>query len=137
MFKDVLKAMARMAANDAKKIEDDAKALEVKHLYPKWRAGVAQITGDRVNHEEDLYKCLQDHMTQEGWEPNAAPSLYAKILLPDEVTIYDWQQPDSTNPFMKGDVVSHKGKVWESLVDNNAWEPGAEGTEGCWKVVEE
>ena len=34
------------------------------------------------------------------------------------------------------DKVMHNGKKWESLVDNNVWEPGATGTESLWKEVE-
>ena len=33
---------------------------------------------------------------------------------------------------MKGDRVTHKGKTWESTIDNNVWEPGAAGTGGVW-----
>jgi hypothetical protein len=34
--------------------------------------------------------------------------------------------------------VTHNGKTWESLIDNNVWEPGAVGTETLWKeIVEE
>ena len=51
--------------------------------------------------------------------------------------IGEWEQPDSTNPYITGDRVKHNGKTWESLVDNNVWEPGAQGTEALWKVVEE
>ena len=29
----------------------------------------------------------------------------------------------------------HNGKTWESLVDNNVWEPGAVGTESLWKEI--
>ena len=31
--------------------------------------------------------------------------------------------------------VTHNGKTWESLADNNVWEPGAIGTESLWKEV--
>lgn len=31
----------------------------------------------------------------------------------------------------------HNGKVWESLVANNVWEPGVTGTEALWKEVSE
>ena len=31
----------------------------------------------------------------------------------------------------------HNGKVWESLVDNNVWEPGAQGTETVWREISE
>ena len=50
---------------------------------------------------------------------------------PDEWTevddIPEWVQPDSTNPYRKGDKVVHNGKTWESTIDNNVWEPGVYG----------
>jgi hypothetical protein len=53
--------------------------------------------------------------------------LFAKVLIPDENVIAAWEQPDSTNPYMTGDKVSHNDKIWVSIVDNNVWEPGAYG----------
>ena len=41
--------------------------------------------------------------------------------------IPEWEQPDSTNPYMKGDKVTHGGKTWVSDIDNNVWEPGVYG----------
>ena len=38
-------------------------------------------------------------------------------------------QPDSTNPYAKGDKVTHNGKTWQSTTDNNVWEPGVYGWE--------
>jgi hypothetical protein len=43
----------------------------------------------------------------------------------------------STSPYMKGNVVLHNDKIWESLVDNNVWEPGTVGTETLWIEVTE
>ena len=40
-----------------------------------------------------------------------------------------WEQPESTNPYMKGDKVTHAGKTWVSTIDNNVWEPGVYGWE--------
>lgn len=31
--------------------------------------------------------------------------------------------------------VPEHGKTWESLVDGNVWEPGAQGSESLWKEV--
>ena len=42
---------------------------------------------------------------------------------------------DDPIPYMKGDKVTHGGKVWVSTVDNNVWEPGATGTESLWTEV--
>lgn len=111
---------------------DDTEAIEAALLFPKWGASGDYIAGDRVQYEGVLYKCLQAHKAHETWTPTAAPSLWAKVLIPDPEVIPAWEQPDSTNPYMKGDKVTHNGKTWVSLIDNNVWEPGAVGTETLW-----
>lgn len=113
----------------------DEKALKFKAMYPHWKADMDVKVGQRYQYEGVLYKVLQDHATQETWTPLEAPSLFAKVLIPDETQIYPWEQPESTNPYMKGDKVTHNGKTWESLVDNNVWIPGEVGTEALWKEV--
>ena len=107
----------------------DEQALSVPVLYPSWRSGVNYVTGQRVLHGGVLYKALQDHTSQDDWTPDAAPSLFAKVLIPDETVIPEWVQPDSTNPYRKGDKVTHNGKTWTSDIDNNVWEPGVYGWE--------
>ena len=105
----------------------DEQALSVPVLYPAWRSGVNYVTGQRVLHGGVLYKVLQGHTSQDDWTPEAAPSLFAKVLIPDETVIPEWEQPDSTNPYSKGDKVTHNGKTWTSDIDNNVWEPGVYG----------
>ena len=105
----------------------DEQALSVSVLYPAWRSGVNYVTGQRVLHGGVLYKALQDHTSQDDWAPYEAPSLFAKVLIPDAETIPEWEQPDSTNPYSKGDKVTHNGKTWVSDYDNNVWEPGVFG----------
>ena len=55
------------------------------------------------------------------------PSLFARVLIPDPEVIPEWVQPDSTNPYAKGDKVRHSGSVWVSDIDGNVWEPGVYG----------
>lgn len=115
----------------------DEQALTVKDLYADWNEnGMEYIAGDRVRYDGKLYKCLQGHTSQADWSPEAAPSLWAEILAGQEGTeIGEWVQPESTNPYSKGDKVTHNGKTWESLIDGNVWEPGAQGSESLWKEV--
>ena len=115
----------------------DEKALKFTAMYPHWKADVTVEAGQRYQHEGVLYKVLQGHTTQKTWAPVAAPSLFAKVLIPDAAQIYAWEQPESTNGYSKGDKVTHKGATWESLVDDNVWEPSAVGTESCWVKVAE
>lgn len=112
---------------------DDVTALEAVTLYPHWRANMEYVTGYRLQHNGVLYSVLQDHTSQETWTPDVSPSLFAKVLIPDPNVIPEWEQPDSTNPYMMGDKVKHNGKVWSSDVDGNVWEPGAYG----WSEVAE
>ena len=102
-------------------------ALQAPAIYPRWKVDVAYTTGQRVLYEDVLYKVLQDHTSQEGWQPTDAPSLFAKVLIPSDDVIPAWEQPDSTNGYAKGDKVAHNGKVWVSDYDNNSWEPGVFG----------
>lgn len=106
---------------------DTEDALEGVNLFPKWQAGVEMTAGKRVRYEGVLYDILMTHVSQEGWEPDKAPSLFAKVLIPDPGVIPEWEQPGSTNPYKLGDKVRHNNKVWISTVDNNVWEPGVYG----------
>ena len=115
---------------------EDAIALTVVPLFPEWAEGVEYNISEhdvRVKHNGVLYRCLSSHTSQIGWEPDVAVSLWAKVLIPDENMIYPWEQPESTNPYMKGDKVTHNGKTWVSTTDGNVWEPGYYG----WKEITE
>lgn len=107
----------------------DEMSLQVPNLYPTWKVETNYSVGDRVLYNDVLYKVITAHTSQETWTPDAAPSLFTKVLIPDENTIPAWEQPDSTNPYMTGDKVTHYGKTWVSIVDNNVWEPGIYGWE--------
>lgn len=105
----------------------DEKALSAVAAYPTWKPGCAYFTDERVAFEDVLYRVLMDHVSQADWTPTAAPSLFTKVLIVDPTVITPWEQPDSTNPYMTGDKVSHNGKNWVSNCDNNVWEPGVYG----------
>ena len=115
---------------------DDSIALEAITLYPQWKPDTAYEVGYRVQHNGVLYSVLQSHTSQETWPPEITASLYAQVLIPDPDVIPAWMQPESTNGYSKGDKVSHNGVTYESLIDNNVWEPGTAGTEALWRVAE-
>lgn len=105
----------------------DEQAYEVPPVYPEWKDGIEYKVGDRILYNNTLYKVLTAHTSQTDWTPDAAPSLFAKVLIPDVNVIPAWEQPDSTNPYMAGDKVTHNGKTWISTINNNVWEPGVYG----------
>lgn len=106
---------------------DDEAALDNTELFPAWSGdGVSYTVGQRLRYDGTLYKVLQDHVSQRGWTPDEAPSLFARVLAGQGGTdIGEWEQPDSTNPYMTGDRVTYNGKTYESLIDNNVWSPDA------------
>lgn len=112
-----------------REMANDEVAVQVPKLYPIWKAEMPFKTGDRVLYNDVLYKVLQDHTSQETWTPVDASSLFAKVLIPDENIIPDWEQPESTNPYMTGDKVIYNEMTWISIVDNNVWAPGSYGWE--------
>lgn len=105
----------------------DTDALEIKTVYPEWDATATYEVNSKVLYNNILYKCLQAHTAQETWTPTDAPSLWTKVLIPEPGVIPEWEQPESTNPYMAGDKVTHNGKTWVSTTDNNVWEPGVYG----------
>lgn len=123
--------MRRMMENTAKDLTDE-EALEVVYAYPRWKEDTTYFVEDRVRYGDYLYKVLQEHTSQSEWTPPDAPSLFAQVLPGQDGDIGEWVQPGSTNPYMKGDKVLHNGKKWESIIDNNVWEPGVYG----WEEIE-
>lgn len=103
----------------------DETALTGVELFPPWSVGKAYATGDRVQYEGTLYKCVQAHTSQADWTPPATPALWTAVSL-DEYPA--WVQPTGAHDaYGKGDKVTHNGKRWTSDVDNNTWEPGVYG----------
>lgn len=103
----------------------DETALTGVELFPPWSVGKSYATGDRLQYEGTLYKCVQGHTSQADWTPPVTPALWTAVSL-DEYPA--WVQPTGAHDaYGKGDKVTHNGKRWTSDVDNNTWEPGVYG----------
>ena len=125
---ELIRQIIRFAVKNAREITDGAEALEVKFLYKEFDKQIGRTldVGEYIQYNDKLYKVLQAHTVQEQWTPEAAPSLFAEVLVdPTGETILEWKQPDSTNPYMTGDKVKYEGAIYESLINNNVWSPVA------------
>jgi len=104
----------------------DEDALDAPEMYPHWREYMTLAVNDRICYRDKLYRVVQAHTTQAGWEPDIAPALFTEVAKPGEIP--DWRQPTGAqDAYMKGDKVRYDGKVWVSTVDNNVWQPGVYG----------
>jgi len=109
--------------------DDDAYA--VPEMFPWWKPGIAVSVGERMCWKDRLYKCVQAHTTQDGWEPDQTPALWAEVPKPGEIPV--WKQPTGAqDAYMIGDKVHYptiNDPVYISTVDNNVWQPGVYGWE--------
>ena len=58
---------------------DDNMALRMAEFYPGWEAGQDYPEGFKVQRGGALYKALQAHTSQTGWEPENATALWTEI----------------------------------------------------------
>lgn len=68
---------------------DDNTALRMKSFYPEWESGATYAAGYKVQHGGNLWRTIQAHTAQPGWEPENAPSLWEQINETHEGTIDD------------------------------------------------
>lgn len=104
---------------------DDEQAETVTDLFPFWEINIEYIVGDRRQYEHLLYKCIQAHTSQTGWEPPNVPALWVRTSTEEWP---EWIQPlGSQDAYNMGDKVSHNEKHWISSINANIWEPGVYG----------
>lgn len=72
----------RLAALLSAQGATDDQAVSMPSLYPAWAAdtsyggeGQARI----VSHGGGLFRCIQPHVSQAGWEPEKTPALWERI----------------------------------------------------------
>jgi hypothetical protein len=118
---------------------DEETSMEIADLYEAWEVNKAYSVGKILKYgvnadgETQLYSVIQAHTSQDTWKPDATPSLYKKIGFADS-GVPIWTQPlGASDAYAKGDKVSYDGKLWESDVDANVWQPGVYG----WHEVTE
>lgn len=58
---------------------DDNTALRMLAFYPEWAADTAYSVGYKVRRDGKLWRVLQAHTSQVGWEPENAASLWEQI----------------------------------------------------------
>ena len=67
----------------------DADAAKNPMLFLPWESDTQYAVGDRRRHGGKVYKCLQAHTSQVGWEPPAVPALWVVINTSSPGTIDD------------------------------------------------
>lgn len=68
---------------------DDNTALRMMEFYPEWASGVSYAAGFKVQHNGKLWRVVQAHTSQDGWQPESAASLWEQINETHSGTIDD------------------------------------------------
>ena len=112
----------------------DTDALDGIELFPLWEADTAYELDVRVRYDEKLYKCVQAHTSQSGWEPPNVPALWTEVAKPGEIPV--WKQPTGAqDAYRIGDLVHYPdedGPVYRCTTDYNVYAPDVYG----WELVE-
>lgn len=102
----------------------DEEAVESKAMFRWWKAGTAYTVGDMRQSADKLWRCLQSHTSQVGWEPENAPALWVEVAAPGEYReIKDGMLP--TGAFALGEIGwwQVKTNLYRSMIANNIYTP--------------
>ena len=86
-FSEVQEMLVRQQINTL--TVDDNTALRMVEFYPEWSAGQAYTAGYKAHRGGKLWRCLQAHTAQTGWEPENTASLWTEICESHDGTMYD------------------------------------------------
>lgn len=76
---EVQAATVMVAQIQAQSLPDE-QAVAVKAIYPVYNPNGVQYPVDyKVLQDDVLYKCLQEHISQENWAPGIAPSIWVAV----------------------------------------------------------
>ena len=115
---------------------DEVTASENAGLFIEWDEKSSFKINDLRQRDGKLYKCLQDHTGQAGWEPENSPALW-KLIGISENGIPEYSKPlSAADAYMTGDECMFNGVHKRSTIDHNVWSPD-EYPEGWEDVIEE
>ena len=62
----------------------DEESLQVIDWFPAWEVNVELKAGEKISYNGKLYEILQDHTSQDGWEPSInTASLFKEVAIND------------------------------------------------------
>lgn len=67
----------------------NSEALEALVLHPEWASDTDYTAGYKVQRSGRLWRCIQAHTSQTGWEPENAASLWTEICESHAGTLED------------------------------------------------
>jgi len=95
----------------------------------EWVANEEVIRGDTRTYNGKTYRCVQSHTTQENWQPDSTPALWAEIVEQTD----QWSAGVS---YSIGDTAKYNGTNYECIQAHTSqvgWEPS--NVPALWSVL--
>ena len=96
---------------------DDNTALRMLAFYPEWAFDTDYAVGYKVQRSGRLWRCIQAHTSQTGWEPEKAASLWTEICESHAGTLEDPIPYNGNMALESGKYYSQDGKVYRCTRD--------------------
>ena len=96
---------------------DDNTALRMLAFYPEWASDTDYTVGYKVQRSGRLWRCLQAHTSQAGWEPENAASLWTEICESHSGTLEDPIPYNGNMALESGKYYSQDSKIYRCTRD--------------------
>ena len=96
---------------------DDNTALRMLEFYPEWESDTDYTAGYKVQRSGRLWRCLQAHTSQAGWEPENAASLWTEICETHAGTLGDPIPYNGNMALESGKYDSQNSKIYRCTRD--------------------
>ena len=88
---NVLGLLLRSAVADGKLTDEELLSVQPALEGRVWQTGLFVQIGDVYSYGGFLWRCIQAHTTQTGWEPDKVPALWHKVEIVHEDEVRVWQ----------------------------------------------
>ena len=96
---------------------DDNTALRMTEFYPEWAVDMEYTIGYKAQRNSKLWRCIQAHTSQAGWEPENAASLWTEICESHAGTLEDPIPYSGNMALESGKYYSQDNKVYRCIRD--------------------
>ena len=96
---------------------DDETALTGVELFPIWTIDKVYAVGDKVQRNSKLWRCVQAHTSQTGWEPENTASLWTEICESHAGTLEDPIPYNGNMALESGKYYSQNSKIYRCTRD--------------------
>ena len=100
---------------------DDNTALRMVEFYPEWASDTDYAVGFKVQRSGKLWRCVQAHASQTGWEPENTPALWTEICETHAGTLADPIPYDGNMELKAGLDYAQSGVMY--LCNRNTGQP--------------